>query len=30
VLDSSEGLGVLMTNSANDLMNDVKKKLLIN
>ena len=30
VLDSSEGLGVLVTNSANDLMNDVKKKLLIN
>ncbi len=30
VLDSSEGLGVLVTNSANDLMNDVKKKLMIN
>jgi len=30
VLDSSEGLGVLVTNSLNDLMNDVKKKLLIN
>lgn len=30
VLDSSEGLGVLVTNAANDLMNDVKKKLGIN
>lgn len=30
VLDSSEGLGVLVINPANDLMNDVKKKLGIN
>ncbi len=30
VLDSSEGLGVLVTNSTNDLMADVKKQLLIN
>ncbi len=30
VLDSSEGLGVLVTTPTNDLMNDVKKKLLIN
>ncbi|MCC6721897.1 MAG: OmpH family outer membrane protein [Bacteroidia bacterium] len=30
VLDSSEGLGVLVTNPSNDLMNDVKKKLGIN
>jgi outer membrane protein len=30
VLDSSEGLGVLVTNSTTDLMNDVKKKLLLN
>ena len=30
VLDSSEGLGVLVVNAANDLMNDVKKKLGIN
>ncbi|MFM9945534.1 MAG: OmpH family outer membrane protein [Bacteroidia bacterium] len=27
VLDSSEGLGVLMVNAANDLINDVKKEL---
>jgi len=30
VLDSSEGLGVLVSLSSNDLMNDVKKKLGIN
>lgn len=30
VLDSSEGLGVLVVQPANDLMNDVKKKLGIN
>jgi len=30
VLDSSEGLGVLVVQPSNDLMNDVKKKLGIN
>jgi outer membrane protein len=30
VLDSSEGLGVLVVSTPNDLMNDVKKELLIN
>ena len=30
VLDSSEGLGVLVVNSTNDLLGDVKKKLGIN
>lgn len=30
VLDSSEGLGVLMVSTPSDLMNDVKKELLIN